>query len=114
MDAGYVLRPRILKQRRLLQTARLQSLQSAVRPKLHLRYPPDRMDRVRPPVIEVMDDAEVALMRTKTGAERLRMASQMYVGAFRALARYVRSRHPDWTDEQIHRETVRRMSHGAV
>jgi hypothetical protein len=68
----------------------------------------------RRPVIEVTGYAMVAVMRAKKGAERLRIASRMYSGAFKALTRHLRSRHPDWTQQQIHRETARRMSHGTV
>lgn len=64
--------------------------------------------------IEVMDDAMAEVLRQKSGAERLRIASRMFVSARRALIQILRVQHPDWTEEQVVREMARRLSHGAI
>lgn len=68
----------------------------------------------RPLVIEVMDDMMADVLRSKTPAERLLIASGMWRSAWRMIEGILRSENPDWTDEQIRREVARRMSHGAV
>ena len=64
--------------------------------------------------IEVMDDDMARVLRTKTGAERLKIASDMFSSARKMIASLLASEHPDWTEEQVQRETSRRISHGAV
>jgi hypothetical protein len=64
--------------------------------------------------IEVMDDDMAAVLRAKTGAERLAIASGMYASARRMLLSHLRAEHPDWDEQQIQRETARRLSHGAM
>jgi hypothetical protein len=67
-----------------------------------------------PSRIEMIDDDMARVLRAKSGAERLRIASGMYASAGKMLQSMLRADHPDWTDEQVHREVVRRLSHGAV
>jgi hypothetical protein len=64
--------------------------------------------------VEVVDDDMARILRSKTGAERLAMASAMFASARRMIASHLAAEHPDWTDEQVQRETSRRISHGAV
>jgi len=64
--------------------------------------------------VEVIDDAMARVYASKTGAERLAIASGMFASARRMLLSHLRSEHPDWTDEQVSREAARRLSHGAV
>jgi hypothetical protein len=64
--------------------------------------------------IEVVDDDMATILRSKTGAERLAMASDLFASARRMIASHLAAEHPDWTDEQVQRETSRRISHGAV
>ena len=64
--------------------------------------------------IEVMDDDMVRILRSKTGAERLQIASDMFASARRMIASHLAAEHPDWDEEKIQRETSRRISHGAV
>jgi hypothetical protein len=68
----------------------------------------------RPPCIELMDPDMVEVMRAKTGAERLRIASGMYASARRMLLGHLRHEHPDWTEQRVKQEAARRLSHGAV
>lgn len=70
--------------------------------------------RLDPGQIEVVDDQMAAVLRTKTGAERLEIASRLYSSARRMLLFHLRTEHPDWTEEQLTREAAHRMSHGAV
>ncbi len=69
------------------------------------------MDRDR---FEVVDDAMAAILRQKTGAERLAIANAMYVSARRMLLSHLAAEHPDWSEEEIQREAAQRLSHGAV
>jgi hypothetical protein len=65
----------------------------------------------RPPVIEVIDDEMAKVIRTKTGAERLQIASDMYARARKMLLSYLRAQHPDWEERRIQQEASRRLSH---
>jgi hypothetical protein len=64
--------------------------------------------------IEVPDDAQVAILRAMTGAERLAIANRMWVAARDMLRCHLQAQHPDWDAARIARETARRLSHGAV
>jgi Rv0078B-related antitoxin len=59
--------------------------------------------------IEVIDREYAAILAAKTPAERVAMAN----AAHRAACIMIRSRvlqlHPEWTDEQRHREFLRRL-----
>jgi hypothetical protein len=61
-----------------------------------------------------MDAAMIEILRGKTGAERLSIASGMFASARRMLISHLRATHADWTEQQILREAARRLSHGAV
>lgn len=69
---------------------------------------------IDPRRIEVIDDQTAAVLRSKTGAERLRIADEMYTWARRTLTSHLRSEHPDWDEARLVREVARRLSHGAV
>jgi len=64
--------------------------------------------------IDMIDNAMAEILRTKTDAERLSMVDQMWRFARNMIVNNLRRENPDWTDEQIQRETARRLSHGAV
>jgi lauroyl/myristoyl acyltransferase len=64
--------------------------------------------------IEVVDDDMARILREKTGAERLKIASDMFASARRMIASHLAAEHPDWDEERVQRETSRRISHGAV
>jgi len=68
----------------------------------------------RPEDVEVIDDEMARLYASKTGAERLAIASGMFSSARRMLTSHLRAEHPEWSDERIRREAARRLSHGAV
>ena len=67
-----------------------------------------------PKNIEVIDDAMAEVLRAKTGAQRLVIASGMYTSARRMLIGYLKTQHPDWSESQISAEAARRLSHGAI
>jgi hypothetical protein len=64
--------------------------------------------------IDMIDDAMADILRQKTPAERLAIANGMWRFARDMIRNNLRRENPDWTDEQIQRETARRLSHGAV
>lgn len=68
----------------------------------------------RPEDVEVLDDEMARLYRSKTGAERLAIASAMFTSARRMLLAHLRAEHPEWSEEEVQREAARRLSHGAV
>lgn len=43
----------------------------------------------------------IAILRSITGAQKLRVAFQMYWGARRLKAARLRQQHPDWSEEQV-------------
>lgn len=63
---------------------------------------------------DVVDDEMARVLRGMTGAERLKIANDLFVSARRMLACHLAAEHPDWDQERIERETARRISHGAV
>ena len=68
----------------------------------------------KPGQIEVVSHEMADVLRSKTGAERLAIASAMYASARRMLLCSLRAEHPDWDDARITAEAARRLSHGAV
>lgn len=71
----------------------------------------DPMDVLR---IEMVDEDMARILRAKTGAERLKIAGDLFASARRMIASHLAAEHPDWDEERIQRETSRRISHGAV
>jgi hypothetical protein len=66
------------------------------------------------PKFDVVDDDMARILRAKSGAERLRIASDMFSAARRMLTNHLAAEHPDWNEEEVRREVVRRLSHGAI
>jgi hypothetical protein len=64
--------------------------------------------------VEVVDRDMAEVLKTKTPAERLAIASALWRSARVLLTGNLRSLHPDWDDDALRREVVRRMSHGAI
>ncbi len=69
--------------------------------------------RLDPGQIEVVDDQMAAVLRQKSGAERLAIANGLFLSARRMLTSHLHFEHPEWSDEQIAREVARRLSHGS-
>ena len=66
------------------------------------------------PKFEVIDDEMARVWRAKSGAERLRVANQMFLFARRTITMCVRSEHPNWNDATVRREASRRLLGGSV
>jgi len=64
--------------------------------------------------IEIMDDAMVQVLRSKSPAERFAIAAGMWRSARDMIRCMLRAEHPEWTDESVNREAARRLLlHGA-
>jgi hypothetical protein len=63
---------------------------------------------------EMIDEAMVSVLRTKTPAERLAISNGMWRSARRMIEAILRKEHPDWSDEVVQLEIASRMSHGTV
>lgn len=63
---------------------------------------------------EMIDDAMVEVLRQKTEAERLLIASRLWTSARAILHGAIRTEHPDWTEHRVEREIAHRISHGVV
>ncbi len=61
----------------------------------------------------MVDEEMAAVLRGKTGVERLRIAWGLRESAQRMLASYLKSEHPDWSEEQVLAEVARRLSQAA-
>jgi Rv0078B-related antitoxin len=59
--------------------------------------------------IEVIDRDYAAILAAKTPAERVALASSAHQAACNVVRARVLQLHPDWTDEQRHREFLRRV-----
>ena len=57
------------------------------------------------------DDAVVEVLRGLARGERLAIANRMWVSARQVVGFMVRCNHPDWSDEHVQHEIVRRMLH---
>jgi hypothetical protein len=62
--------------------------------------------------IEVVEEAVAAILRAKTPAERILQAAAAHRTARALMTAQIRSQHPDWNDEQISRELLRRLTGG--
>jgi len=71
--------------------------------------------RGRPDVgrIEVVDPAVADILRRKTPAEKIKMTADCDRTMRRLLTNYLRGEFPNWDDDQIRSEVIRRMTHGS-
>lgn len=63
--------------------------------------------------IELPDDEMVAVLRTLSGADRLRIAGGMFRAARRMLESDLAARHPEWDEQQVRAEAARRLALGS-
>lgn len=70
--------------------------------------------RLDPGQIEVVDDACARIYASKSPAERLKIASGMWRSARKLLTQSIKSQYPQWSEQEVRREIIRRLSHGAV
>ncbi len=64
--------------------------------------------------IEVLDEEMAAVFRAMTGAQRLKIASDMFSSARRMILSHLAAEHPDWDEQRIQQEAARRLSHGEI
>ena len=69
--------------------------------------------RLDPGQIEVVDEDVAAVLRTKSAAERIRMATDAHRTARLMTEAQVRRMLPGLTDEQVRAEVARRLTRGA-
>lgn len=69
---------------------------------------------IDPRNIEVVDDDMVQVFRAMTGAQRLKIASDLFRSARTMIASHLAAEHPDWDEQRLQEEVARRLSHGAV
>lgn len=62
--------------------------------------------------IEVMDDSMSAVLAAKSPAERLEIACGLRRSAGRLIAAALRMRRPDWSEQEIDAEVIRRLASG--
>ena len=62
--------------------------------------------------IEVVDDDIAAVLRAKTPAERVAMIFAANRTMRLVVEGSIRTRHPDWNDDRVAQEVVRRMTRG--
>jgi Rv0078B-related antitoxin len=63
---------------------------------------------------EILSDEMAAILRAKTGAERLEIAFGMWRFARQMIEATARAEHPEWTERELQQHVAWRMSHGAV
>ncbi len=74
---------------------------------------PDPPAAKKPPCIELLDEAIIAVLRGKTPVEKIAMILAANRTMRLRLEGHLRSRHPDWDAAAIQKEIARRMSRGA-
>lgn len=62
------------------------------------------------PDFEIVDHEMAAVLRAKTGQERLAIAWGMWESARRMLTSHLSSEHPEWDGEQVQLEVARRLA----
>ena len=67
---------------------------------------------IDPRRIEVMDDRTAEVMRRMTPEQKIQAIDELWEFGRALVEGGVRHMHPDWDDNQVRREVVRRMSHG--
>jgi hypothetical protein len=70
----------------------------------------ERRVKLDPRRIEVVEEEMAAVLRTKTGAERLRIASAMVEAARRMMASHLATEHPEWDERRVQEEVSRRIA----
>jgi len=62
--------------------------------------------------IEVPDPEMVRVLRAKSGAERIQIVCDMHTAARRMLRSSLSASHPEWGEEKLQQEVMRRLLHG--
>jgi ABC-type transport system involved in cytochrome bd biosynthesis fused ATPase/permease subunit len=69
-----------------------------------------RLDRGQ---IEVVDDKVAEILKMKSGPERLSMVWDAWTFYDKTVRAYLKNKHPEWTEEQIQKEIVKRVTYGS-
>ena len=64
--------------------------------------------------LEIVDDVMCEILKQKSPLERLEIAFGLWRSARKQLFHYLRSLHPDWDEEKVSSEVIKRISHGAA
>jgi hypothetical protein len=64
----------------------------------------------RKPVIEVIEDDLADVLRRMSGAQKLRCLDSMFRSIAGMIRCSIREAHPDWSPEQVSRETSKRIA----
>ncbi len=70
------------------------------------------MSRPLPKTIEIIDEQLAAALRQKSPAEKIEMIAAANRTARLLAAAGVRYQHPDWDDERVRMEVIKRVSSG--
>jgi hypothetical protein len=62
-------------------------------------------------VIEVIDPEMAAVLRSKSGAQRLQIANGMFASARRLLLSHLRAEHPAWSEQELQEGVAGRLLH---
>jgi hypothetical protein len=73
----------------------------------------NRRNDVKPPCVELLDEAVVEVLRGKTATERVARIFAANRTMRLRLEGHLRSRHPEWDTQALLQEIARRMSRGA-
>ena len=68
--------------------------------------------KARRMVIELVDEKMAAVLRRKTGAQRLKIVDALYRSAWNLIEMNVRSSHPDWDEPQVRAAVAARIAGG--
>ncbi len=71
----------------------------------------DEQVELGPARIEVIDPEMAAILRDKSGTERLQIAYGLFESARRMMTSMLRADRPDWSDEHLEQVAARRLAH---
>jgi hypothetical protein len=66
------------------------------------------------PRFDIIDRKSAEFMRRLSGVERIRLACALGDGLRRMVRHHLETQHPDWSDEQIRQEMMRRAGYGPI
>ncbi len=65
-------------------------------------------------VVEVIDEQMAAILRQKSMAEKIAMVGAAHRTARSLIRCGVKLQHPDWTEQEVHDEVLRRLLNGTT
>jgi len=68
--------------------------------------------KIDPRNTELLDDKSVEILRQMSGEQRMIIASQMFDTVVSLIRANIEANHPDWTEEQIRKEIIKRLGNG--